>query len=367
MKRILTFTVIAVLVSACASLHVEKRRFNKGVHISFGSRLKSKHEEKADKTFSSESSVDRIKASVSKSFYTESQDTIQLERGNRLALETYVSDDKHTEKPNASRQRNYRNKAKSIKPKTQQNSVVNAKRSSNREQKNDRSRGLMYFLSLGILPIIFAGRKKGLQMAKWASWNKTKAQIAIVGLVGVSATTSYLLGNMFQFSVDSWMLFLPAGLFASSFALVKVNKDHKEKFSRDRIAFSLFNVGTYFGTFAMGASNSRLFDVIADPGRGGEMDSSVAVVLTILLTLVFLAAVFGLSILACNIACNGFGAAAIAVLVGGTYLIGFLCLWAIFGMFNGSTNKKHNIQSAALWAILPIAILGVLFLLTFLL
>lgn len=75
-----------------------------------------------------------------------------------------------------------------------------------------------------------------------------------------------------------------------------------------------------------------------------------------MLILALLGALYGLAVLSCTIACNGYGVLAVVLMVGGGYLVSFLTVLGITNAFRRESQRNDSMIKKSLLAALIIVL-----------
>lgn len=224
------------------------------------------------------------------------------------------------------------------------------------QTKTTQHSGTLFFLSMLAIPFLALRKNRNYRLALWAATNKRKAQWGIGLSTTLAFLSSYLLGRLFHFETPDLML--PAALITTVTGAGLFIFGKRNFISRIAGAL-LFNSGIFAGSFMLGASRETI-DVLSQ----SSASDAGQVLLVVILFLLYLAAIYGLAILSCELACSGYGFAAVAVFFGGAYLGAFVIFLVINNFWPYDDDTKQSIaKRSALQALIPVGILLVAFLL----
>ena len=370
MQRLLLILSVLFLSTACSNFHMEKRRYNKGFHISFNKNRLNRNTESSEKNFAD------VDGKSTDSHEITAKDTPKLNLAPKDSLipqSDLANETNSTQTSNSETKRKSRKKEEiERKGATKEHSeklAIEAQSSSTVLKSTDRSKGsaLWYFALLGVLPILLTAKKTSYNMGTWASANVSKARFAMAGLYALGATSSFLIGNMWQPAMEQWMLAIPLSIAGSVLINSAVKKKQKTSFIKKRLSYAAVNMSSFFGSFALGAQAKFTLIQTASPEVQDGLGPVAATLLTLLLIVAMTAAVLGLAILACNLACSGYGILALVVMAGGSFLTMFFGTWAILGAIRGRSRNRDNVMTAliigiiaALLILVPIGISAIL-------
>ncbi|MFK7786290.1 MAG: hypothetical protein AB8B56_14315 [Crocinitomicaceae bacterium] len=368
MQKTIIILTILLVSAACSNFHMEKRRYNKGFHVTFNKNRVGK------KSATNEPSLAKSerKSRKSSKLRSPSNSNKPLETLDVDVKTEYLSHRPSIHPPS---------KLEST-PETSVASIDSAKafasertsteiatsRTSSKPASSPGINGLWYFTLLGILPLFLVIKGASRSIAIWASENVSKAQAAIVGLYGLGFTSSFLLGNMWQPNIAEWMLGIPIALAGSILVADAVKKKGKSSFIRKRMSFAALNTSSFFATFALGAQSKFSVLQAIDPEPNTGLDPVVASIATVFVILLMLVALLGIALLSCTVACSGYGlVVGLLVMSGGSFLVVFLGIWGVLGIKRGSSRNSDNIRTAliagsavALFCLITAAISAVL-------
>ncbi len=358
MKKGILLTLLLSFLFSCSTVHIEKRRFRKGFHVSWN-KNKQSNEEKGheDAVFKNENTGN---ASATK--------TIQLQSVEKKSIK--VKPEKVRLK-SVKKTTNIKNRSNQFKRKPTSKTKIDSgedrsttSRNKEHRLKEDVSKknksALYYLFLLGLVPLIAFQKKSGFKLSRWASKNKTKAQVLVGVSTFLAVASSFGLGNILQWQTSSAMLVAPVSLVAASVFInaKKVGKD--SRLFKNRFSYTLLNVGTTFGSFFAGTNLPAL---LSSPGYSEDpmiLHPAVSVILILLLTILLVIALYGVAVLSCAIACNGAGVLAVIVLLGGVFLALFLASLGYVNTFRRESERGKSFAGKAAKTALIILLIAVL-------
>jgi hypothetical protein len=363
MRQLFLLLSILLISTACSNFHMEKRRYNKGFHISFS---KNRANEKAGANEQKIASKD--KKSIK---YLEQQTKISAEKllaEIPVTNEVDESGNESTDAETSSSESTITVSDTDDTVREEQTTTSNSSLSKSSPKTSEpydkqTSNGLWYFTLLGIVPLLMATKKQSYRIGVWASENKSKAQAVMAGLYALGFSSSYVLGNIWQPTIEDWMLAIPMTLAGGILASDAVKKEKKPGFVKRQIASAVVNLSSFFGTFALGAQTKISALQLMDPEAQTGMEPWAATLISLLLVAAMVAAFLGIALIACELSCSGYGALALVVMAGGTFLILFLGIWAILTTFRGRSRNRDNMKAglivglvAALLILIPVGV-----------
>lgn len=346
MKRLVFYSFILLLLVGCGSLHIEKRRYNKGFYISLNKKIK----ESSEQTQKSDSDQ---KTEYTTATSKNEEHALHKEKDEPadgyFNEETEVQQDKSTIDKQSVLSKT-KNKKTHLEPSSIQKSKINQEQKYTRQSEQSNSSGLFYFLFLLLVPFMSKFKNRMYRHSKWASENKLKAQLLIPVLSLAGMLTSFLLGNLIQCNVGQemqWATF--SGAAFGTMVYFTAGKDEKQGFVRKRQGLTLFNLSTFFATFSLGSAMNSLFYFLIE-GEDGErtpVQIILALFLGILIFAAMIAAIYGLAVYACTLACSGYAALSILVFFGGGFITTFLGIFGIASLINpGKLYRLRNVKTA---------------------
>ncbi|MDG1331409.1 MAG: hypothetical protein P8P74_03720 [Crocinitomicaceae bacterium] len=355
MRKFILLLSILFISTACSNFHMEKRRYNKGFHISFNKRHLKEKGESNEKKFK----IADVDTKKSPNVRTKNDSEVLLAEthsANTPEEQKLQSIDKET----SNSEKTVAHTVGTAEDAVNQSSITTDTLVGHTDSASDpieskRTSGLWYFAVFGLIPIMFVAKKRTQTVATWATENVSKAQMAIGGLYALGFSSSFLLGNLWQPIIEEWMLAIPLTLAGSILVADVAKKERKSGTVKKRMSFATVNASSFFGTFAMGAQTT-IFQAINPESQSG-METWAAILITLLLVVAMVVAFLGVAMLACNLSCSGYGVLALVVLASGTFLALFLGTWGILGAFRGRARNRDNINTALIVAIVPILII----------
>ena len=177
----------------------------------------------------------------------------------------------------------------------------------------------------------------------------------------VAVASSYFLGKILQWETSNTMLIVPVLVMASSALIYHKNRKEGNLFN-NRLAYSIFNVGTTFGAFYAGTNSPALLNspgVTEDPMI---MNPFLGFLLFLLVLIALSAAFVAIAALSCSLSCGGMEVLAVVALFGGGFLVLFLGVLAAKNIFRKESQIDENLAGrAALTAIITMLVVGALF------
>lgn len=350
--------IVSLLLIGCSSLRVEKKRYSKGYHVSLNKKIVKKTSEKKEVELSvveqsPMSAFQEMPYKIPINNQDEWSDSgITKERGS-ISFKVQEAEREKQEMEAVT---------KSLKKKTIGTKVKKNKSQAAIAQEHSLgAKSLLFFLFSLSAPLFFLFSKNR-KLSKWAAKNVTKARFSIAG-IHVGIFISALLLGMLS-SVSFSPLVIPI-ITVSTIISLLVLLPHKQSSTNEnvvRIFFkrNLLAAGNAFSAFVYGGSNNLIEAV----DNSLLIHPLLAVLLTLLLTAVLIGLFILLANLSCNLACSGYGALAVFVFVGGTYLLLFLYLLAMIYVYKKeSSDTKSFAKKAAVGAFFAVLLLGVLMLL----
>lgn len=347
-------------MTACATIHFEKRRYNRGFHIRTNSHFKDVRAEEQTATRASKDQKrnNRILA-PGNGFASQEIDPVEVADSTDERINTMMSTSPHTsDQLRPIKGMNKKKNARQIIPKSrvnQQSKVI--EKHAQLARREGKTTGLWYFSIFGFLPILYFAKSRLHSVSKWASLNVRKAQFAIAGCYGIGALSSFLLGSLAQFEILSWMVGSSFALFAFA-ALSVVRKSPKNRFIGKRIAYGTMNAASFFATFALGSSSKVVSFLEMDALKSEGMGTVATILISILLVALLCAAIMGILALACSIWCNGSLLGAVAIIIVGCYIATSFTLWGILAVVKGKKRAAEIMRKVWFWPLIASAIFG---------
>jgi hypothetical protein len=346
MKKVIVLFLLITTIYSCSSLRIEKRRYNKGFFVSFTNRNCTSE---TAKDSSENSSSNNLKQKKLETKNTNSVNEINgiLPLDNNTIVTSNIS--AHTpQKTHYKRISHSKHSEKSKNTISTENKKIKSESIvTNDTGTKSRFNGLLYFLSLIFVPFFAKKNNTSLKVSKWASKNKLQSRT----LIGIATTTAILssfgLGYISQFDIDPYMFLIPASIGVGSVLLYTSDVNFLNKPTKNKLSFSLLNVGTYFGSFAAGSSNSFLNNLLSIPEDPFIINPALAFILTAILIVAFAFSLYALAIISCQIACNGYGVLAVIVLFGGGYLASYLFSLGLLEIFRRKSQENDSFKSKA--------------------
>lgn len=323
---------------------MEKRKHRKGFHISWNKKQRSSNKKSSEEPI--------LLSSKQKS----TEDLVPTNRDGQSVSEVTVSN-QIKEQPVLAESQHNKKTIHSVKAKrTNRLAETNAASNSENAQKNNKSShsGYLYLLSVLAIPFAVFNKKRNYNVASWASEHRKKAQW-IIGLSTATAfLSSYLIGRLWHFDTPELSLPIAMAMAGSGGATYLLSKS-----TRGRITGGMMlNLAANFGSFTLGTMRSTL-----ETDSPYIMHVALIILLTLALTLLFIASGYLIAGLSCSLACNGYEFAAVALLVGGSYLISFLFMLGILNVYRKKGDEGRSFaKTAALTALIIIAAIAVLIL-----
>ena len=331
----LLFSVVVAVVASCATVHIEKRRFRKGFHVSVNSKKKSSKEAEEDNV--TETKYRKDKASVKETKHLSAQE---------LHKKSLASIDSASQEETATRNES---SAKSVAEKTMsketdQVSTLEAK-SGFKKKKNERDSWLAGFLLLGGVSMALSFSKFGYQRGLWATKNPSKAQRAICNLAIAGGILSLLLGNILRVQPHVWLIVLIAKLIIIGIGISQLNRK-KDKRSSKNIGVGTLFLGSFAAAFVYGGSLDTIINL--DPESSG-VNPGLAAFLTVVL--VFALLLMGIFIVSysCSLACGSATVLSWIVLIGGAFSLVLTLLIVEMVLWSKRKPKERIIPPALLY------------------
>ena len=359
MKKLLFILIGASFLLAACGVFVEKRRYNKGFHVSWNSKKLNKGKEKQEKDQIA-AAEDNDLPSLAIAPLKESEGEQSITYSNIIVPEEdpyFIQP--HPITPGVT-QESYDELVIDQEAKEQERELVALASKSeeiNRTELNWSILSLLGIISLGGLATVRLSKNRTLRVTRWASKNKKASKVIITGgQVLLAASGYYVGGELFEmgYDVSEAQKYIGAGLgFGAagflmykekiSSALISMKSFFQSKFAHILIGASLFgafltfgngdNTISYLGTTEKVETQTTATSQTSDDtyvaakqsnSRGNAGRIAGAIILSILVLAIT-------AIFACALACSDQGLAAIAVLAVG--LAG--CVLIIVGMTRG--------------------------------
>ncbi len=357
MKKVILLALLFSFLFSCSTMHIEKRRYRKGFHVSWNANKQSNQEKGHEDALFNKEITDNASAT----------NTIQLQSIEKKSIKVTPENDKVKRIKNAINTK-YRSKKFRRKPTSQakidsgkeESTTIKAKKHQLKKDVSTKNKSAIYYLFLlGLVPLIAFQKKSGLKISRWASQNKTKARVLVGVSTFLAVASSFGLGNISQWQTSNVMLVAPALLVAASLFINAKKVGKESRLFKNRFSFTLFNLGTTFGSFYAGASVSALLSVSENTEDPMILNAFTAIILVILLSILLVVALYGLAALSCTIACSGYGIAAVAVMIGGSFLLLYLASLGYANIFRRESERGKSFSGkAAKTALIIILITG---------
>lgn len=344
----LLLTLTLAVIAGCG-VHMEKRKHRKGFHISWNKPYRSTTANTDSRETDSHQYLLANEDIVSPQLeYIIPADNSMLKKKDQERNNTTASTSHETSKRAAVE--------RTIRPEQEPQFKQEKQIRTAQQSKTTKHSGTLFFLSMLAIPFFALRKNRNYRLASWAATNKRKAQWGIALSTTLAFLSSYLLGRLFHFETPDLML--PAALITTGAGAGMFIFGKRNFISRIAGAL-LFNSGIFAGSFMLGASRETI-DILSQ----SSFSDAGQVLLVVILFLLYLAAIYGLAILSCELACSGYGFAAVAVFFGGAYLGAFLIFLVINNFWPYDDDTKQSIaKRSALQALIPVGILLVAFLL----
>jgi hypothetical protein len=316
--------VLAIFNTGCHLVHVEKRRYTKGWYIQQRSAVGGVQKSGIEST-----EVATVSEGVSKPLMQEHTEIIVQETKVYIVTNSLPEVLSTSEEVNVSESQ-IASKDQSNKPvKPRRTQVSTGFNGGNAARFSGVSAGLMTGLgfSAGLLLLVLLRFQS---IRRWAGQNPKAAFWAVAVLRHLIKMGGLALGGallMQGLKIPSEAFAIAAGV---SGVMMLVNmKEVRTKLNSRKAAPILW----ISNVTALAFAGQFLMEGGLLPTPAGEMSETGKALITILVFLVVLALLYGLLALSCSIACNGYSAAAMAVLFGGGYLLimaGLLIGWKLW-------------------------------------
>lgn len=331
------------VISGCG-VHMEKRKHRKGFHISWNKNHRSVRSNSPSETLSADRKVTSkdsplLKERESVTSIHQIQEHQNFEKKDRASISGKVLNNSTTIEQTSLSQ------IEKVEEKLSNKGIVRTKK-----QRNHSS--YLYLVSMLAFPFLALNRKRNYRFASWAATNKRKAQWGIGLGTTVAFLSSYFLGRIWNFDTSHFGVEISL-ILGSIGGIIYVLS---QKISLKTLGSMILGSGAYFGAFTLGTMRANMH-FMSDSQLGGI----VLALLTILLVAALLGSLYGIAILSCELSCNGYGFAAGALLIGGSYLVSFLFMVGIFNIWRPDLKGDGTIaKKAALWALVVMGGLAVL-------
>jgi hypothetical protein len=321
---------------------MEKRKYRKGFHISWNKRQKT------------EKTGDKTEYLVANQPEKDRKSAINSTHPDQKSLTAAWNEEKssvtHSIQKGSSENGNNQQHV-NLEDKTDSNSSLHTMRISELEKSKKNTTkhsGYLYLLTAMATPFLAFNKKRNYKLASWANSDQRNAQ----WIIGISTTiaffSSYLLGRILNVEVPEQTLPAALALAGTGGALYFASKSLNGRVSGSM----LLNSGAYFGTFTLGAMH-----VMQEPESPYVMSTGLIILFTFLLSLGLVISWYLIAGLSCTIACNGYGIAAVAVLLGGAFLTSFLFMLGILNVYRKKDQVEQSfVKKAALYALIVIAV-----------
>lgn len=349
MKKSLLFLFIATILISCGSLNFEKRRYNRGYYLNWS---KPNHSERTQNSEKPSGPIANKINEDSNNNENHSKHPIKDDPTKEIELDTSLNS--YVKSTNFQSQKDESSSFKRLNilndnqfEKVQYTHETNFKSSNNPNQHlkgGAPGSGAWFYLILSSIPFLFLFRNRFSKISYWASNNPKKSRKLIALFSTTGALSSFAFGSISNFEVDSTMAIATMGVFGLSVMLNSIRFSKGDNFLKAKTSFLLAGISGFSGTFGLGAKYGH-FALSSMQATDGEMlmHPMLAIFLTLLIIAALAASLYGLAILSCTIACNGSGFFAVAVLLGGTFLLFMLATLGIQYLFRreGQSNEKY--------------------------
>lgn len=346
---------------------MEKRRYNKGFHISFNKNRLNKKVAQEEKVMLSDLST-RQSETIQTLKEKSDHPTLKNQTKKRVEVTEILSS-----KSEKTEQTVALDESMEAVPFEEEKELANNEFDLNTDmetltpKEGRQPNAFWYFTLLGVLPILLIQRKRSYNIGKWAASNVTNARVTMAGLYALGFSSSFLMGNLWQPLIEEWMLVIPLTIAGGVLVTDAVKKNQESGYLKRQMSSVVVNVSSFFGTFAMGAQSKINVIQRIDPDLQMGENTVATIIITILLVAAMTMAILGITAIACNLLCNGYGISALIVMAGGAFLIFFLGVWAILNVIRGRSKNRENMMTGliigivmALLILIPIGISALL-------
>lgn len=357
MKKSLLLLITLTLVYGCGTLNIEKRRYNKGFYVNWSrnSQKESKKETAEKSPVMSQALVDQTIVDTAHHYTmalpeqrsvcgTEDKIERSTENSSRITFETA-----HTKRSKTA--------GTSFNSAPIKANAMNASRPVNRTEQvvltngtSSKSKNWFYAI-FAALPFMFLFRKKASRISAWAANNKRQSRGLIVILSSMSALSSFSLGTLTGWNMDSTAMLTSMGLIGTAAFLNTIRLGNGLNFMKNKFSFVMMGMTGAFSFFGLG---SRYRDEVFQTLGTSEGELAIHPVVVFLLTLVLIAAtialLYGIAVVACNIACYGNELVAAIVFFGGIFLTVVLFTFALQYIYRKVGQSSDEFAKNALIA-----------------
>jgi hypothetical protein len=370
MKKLIAISLLIIVFFSCSNLRIEKRRYNKGLFVSWANKNYN-HESSKDTSenkYASKKGVSSIKKIDVKTNPSELENTVVLNSTPNHQKNSTNNDYSEKESTIKSRKVTKSFIKKDVNISSNKENIKNEYSNLVETKNNTNFNGLLYFLSLIFVPLFARKSNTSFKIATWASKKKLQSRTLIGAATTTALISSFGLGYITQLEVSPYMFLISASLGASSILLYTNEVTSLSKSTKNKLSFSLLNIGTYFGSFAAGSSNSFLNNLLSIPEDPLILHPFIVFILTVLLLVLLLVSLYAVIILSCTIACNGYAVAAVAFLLGGGYLALYLFFLSLLNLHRKESQKEHDFnKKSSKLALISVGILSLMVLIAMLL
>ena len=346
MRQLLLVLSVLFLSTACSNFHMEKRRYNKGFHISFNkNRLKKNTDSNEKETLAEDKTSNK-----SSEFIVKNSSELALTKTDAIEAPLDAANESNTIQASHSKSKpthsvdEVEDAIKDVSETTA--AIITSRGAASKSTEKSGVNALWYFAIIGVLPVLFDTKQQSINISLWASTNVSKAKVAMGGLYALGAVSSFLLGDIWQPVLEDWMLIVPLTLAGSILVADAVKKEKKSGFLTRKLSYAAVNTSSFFGTLAMGAQSKLNVLQLMDPETQAGLGQGAAAFISVLLVLAMVAAILGVAMIACNLSCSGYGILALIVMAGGAFLVLFLGTWGILGAVRGRERNSDNLKAA---------------------
>lgn len=361
MKKLTLFVLVLGALLACQSIRIEKRRYRPGFHFSWNHQSHSKDNAQVNKL--EKSSSQTLKSVETSSLTSErKEENTEVEISSKDVGTSASTRETDIGVIHESAPRTELNNANT---QTEESTHAKIPNESISENKKDDSRKFSAWWTLALIaffPSFILGKKRTETIAYWASKNKKKSQVLLVGIAVLGFIACFSLGTLLRISFSPYMLLIP--IVTGIGALILNHKREKglEGLTKRQLSFGLLNTNAFITALFIGNHTQQYFSL---PDEG--VNTGLAILLSFFLIIAAIIAFVGLIILSCNLACSGYVGLSYTVLIGGIFLIVFFVAYAMGYLFNKKqVPKLILLRRALIIAAIPTIVLGVILFLEFL-
>lgn len=323
-------------------MHIEKRKFRKGFHISWNKKQRSPQKEIPDQTLVSSSKKEGFEVKSTQRKIAEAKPDVTQ---NEVSLIKPLSN-KTTSSNNTMLKGQEKKEISSVK------SLSAQKEKRTKKNEGSNHSGYLYLLAALGIPILAINKKRNYDLSSWASENQQKARWIIGAGTATAFLSSYFVGRLWHFDIPEHSLPIALVLGGTGGATYLLSRSNRGRITGGM----MLNLAANFGSFTLGTMRPTL-----ESESPYIMHPALMVFLTLALILLLIGSSYLIAALSCTIACNGYGFAAAAVLIGGLYLVAFLFMLAILNVYRKKGDEERSFaKTAALTALIVIAALALL-------